>query len=61
MNTLELKGSWNEKKGKLKKKFGYLADSNLMFDEVKREEMLGKLQIRLGKSKDVLLKIIAEL
>ncbi|HCT93571.1 MAG: general stress protein CsbD [Bacteroidetes bacterium GWE2_39_28] len=45
MNTTELKGNWNEKKGKLKQKFASLTDDDLMFAEGKKDEMLGKLQI----------------
>lgn len=51
-NTTELKGNWNEQKGKLKQRFAILTDNDLMFDEGKKEEMLGKLQIILGKSKE---------
>jgi uncharacterized protein YjbJ (UPF0337 family) len=61
MNTTELKGNWNEQKGKLKKKFAVLTDNDLMFEEGKKEEMLGKLQIKLGKSKEELQKILEEL
>jgi uncharacterized protein YjbJ (UPF0337 family) len=61
MNTTELKGNWNEQKGKLKKKFAVLTDNDLMFAEGKKDEMLGKLQIKLGKSKEELDKIIAAL
>jgi uncharacterized protein YjbJ (UPF0337 family) len=61
MNTTELKGNWNEQKGNLKKKFALLTDNELMFEEGKKEEMFGKLQIKLGKSKEELEKIIAAL
>jgi uncharacterized protein YjbJ (UPF0337 family) len=61
MNTTEVKGNWIEKKGKLKQKFAMLTDNDLMFAEGKKEEMLGRLQIKLGKSKDELHKIIAAL
>ena len=61
MNTTELKGDWNFLKGKLKKKFAVLTDNDLMFEEGKKEVMLGKLQIKLGKSKEELDKIIAAL
>jgi len=58
MNTTEIKGSWNEQKGKLKQKFAVLTDNDLMFDEGKKDEMFGKLQIILGKSKEELEKIM---
>jgi uncharacterized protein YjbJ (UPF0337 family) len=61
MNTAEVKGNWNEQKGKLKQKFGFLTDNDLLFEEGKNDEMLGKLQIKLGKTKDELRKIIASL
>jgi len=61
MNTKEVKGNWNEQKGKLKQKFATLTDNDLMFAEGKKEEMLGKLQIKLGKTKEELHKIIAAL
>jgi uncharacterized protein YjbJ (UPF0337 family) len=61
MNTTELKGNWTEQKGKLKMKFATLTDNDLMFTQGKKEEMLGKLQIKLGKTKEELRKIIAAL
>lgn len=61
MNTTEVKGNWNEQKGKLKAKFATLTDNDLMFIEGKKEEMLGKLQVKLGKTKEELHNIIAAL
>lgn len=61
MNTKEIKGNWDEQKGKLKQKFAKLNDNDLMFVEGKKDEMLGKLQIILGKTKEELNKIIKEL
>jgi uncharacterized protein YjbJ (UPF0337 family) len=61
MNTDELKGNWNEQKGKLKQKFANLTDNDLLYEQGKKDEMLGKLQIKLGKSKEELDKIIAAL
>ena len=55
---IELKGNWNEQKGKLKQKFAALIDSDLLFAEGKKEEMLGKLQVKLGKTKEELHQII---
>ena len=60
-NLTELKGNWNEKKGKLKQKFAVLTDDDLMFEEGRKDEMFGKLQIKLGKTKEELHKIIASL
>ena len=61
MNTTELKGNWEEQKGKLKQKFAALTDNDLLFIEGKHEEMMGKLQIKLGKTKEELHKIIQAL
>jgi hypothetical protein len=58
MNTTEVKGNWNEQKGKLKQKFAALTDNDLMFLDGKKDEMLGKLQIKLGKTKEELEKIL---
>ncbi len=61
MNATELKGDWEVQKGKLKQKFAQLTDNDLLFIEGKKDEMLGKLQITLGKSKEELLKLIEKL
>ena len=61
MTNLNLKGNWNELKGKLKQKYGQLTDDDLTFAEGKEEEMLGRLQQRLGKSKEDVRKEIADL
>ena len=61
MNTTEVKGTWNEQKGKLKQKFAMLTDNDLLFVDGKKDEMLGRLQIKLGKSKAELFKIIEAL
>ncbi len=58
MNTTEIKGNWNEQKGRLKQKFAVLTDNDLMFEEGQRDEMLGKLQVKLGKTKEELIKIL---
>jgi uncharacterized protein YjbJ (UPF0337 family) len=51
---LQMKGNWNEVKGKLKQKYGQLTDDDLMFAEGKEDELLGRLQKRLGRTKDEL-------
>jgi uncharacterized protein YjbJ (UPF0337 family) len=61
MNTTQVKGNWEEQKGKLKQKFATLTDNDLMFAEGKKEEMMGKLQIKLGKTKEELHKLISDL
>jgi len=61
MNKLELKGSWNEIKGKLKQKYSDLTDDDLTFAEGKEDELYGRLQKRLGKTKMELKKEIEKL
>ena len=51
---LQLKGNWNEIKGKLKQKYGQLTDDDLTFAEGKEDELLGRLQKRLGRTRDEL-------
>jgi len=61
MNTAELRGKWEEQKIQLKQKFVELTDKDLLFIDGKKEEMLGKLQIKLGKTKEELNRIIEKL
>jgi uncharacterized protein YjbJ (UPF0337 family) len=58
---LQLKGNWNEIKGKMKQKYGQLTDQDLTFAEGKEDELLGRLQKRLGRTKDELRAEIAEM
>ncbi len=60
MNTTEMKGKWNEQKAKLKQKFATLTDDDLQFAEGKKDEMMAKLQIKLGKTKEELHKILSD-
>lgn len=54
MNTTEIKGNWNEMKGKLKQKYADLTDDDLLYVEGKGDELYGRLQQKLGKSKEEL-------
>ena len=51
---LEVKGGWNEVKGKLKQKYGQLTDDDLSFSEGKEDELFGRLQQKLGKTKEAI-------
>ena len=48
---LQMKGTWNEVKGKLKQKYGQLTDDDLTFAEGKEDELLGRLQKTTGQNK----------
>jgi uncharacterized protein YjbJ (UPF0337 family) len=61
MNKLLFKGSWNEVKGKLKQTYGQLTDDDLIFAEGKDDELIGRLQKKLGKSKEEIREMISKL
>ena len=61
MNKNKVEGNWHEQKGILKQKFATLTENDLLFAEGKKEEMFGKLQIKLGKTKEELKRIITNL
>lgn len=50
MTKLELKGNWNEIKGKLKQKYAELTDDDLLYEEGKDDELLGRIQKRTGRT-----------
>lgn len=52
MSDLNIKGNWNELKGKLKQKYGDITDDDLTYVEGKEDEFLGNLQKKLGKTKE---------
>ena len=57
---LQMKGTWNEVKGKLKQKYAQLTDDDLRYVEGKEEELLGRIQKRTGKTRDELERAIDE-
>ncbi|MDO9255341.1 MAG: general stress protein CsbD [Bacteroidales bacterium] len=61
MNTTNTHGSWSERKIKLRQKFASLTDNDLIFEAGNTEEMLEKLQLKLGKTKEELRRILATL
>jgi len=61
MSALRLKGTWNEVKGKVKQAYGDLTDDDLVYEEGKDDELLGKLQQKTGKGRDELVKWLNEL
>ncbi|HTF80185.1 MAG TPA: CsbD family protein [Cytophagales bacterium] len=54
MDRLQLRGSWNEVKGKIKQAYGDLTDDDLTYAEGQDDELLGKLQQKTGKRRDEL-------
>ena len=61
MDKMELKGNWNEWKGKLKQQYGNLIDDDLTYEEGKDDEMWGRIQKKTGKAKDDLIQWLRSL
>jgi uncharacterized protein YjbJ (UPF0337 family) len=61
MNKTEMKGNWNVIKGKLKQKYGELTDDDLIFEEGQEDELWGKMQQKVGKTKEEIMKEIGDL
>lgn len=51
---LKLKGTWNEVKGKVKQQYADLTDDDLLYEEGKDDELVGRLQKKTGKTKEAL-------
>ena len=49
---LKLKGTWNEVSGKIKKEYAALTEDDLLYEEGKDDELLGRLQVKIGKTKE---------
>ena len=49
---LKTKGTWNEVKGKMKQAYADLTDDDLKYEEGKDDEFLGRIQQKLGKTKE---------
>ena len=61
MDKLELKGNWNELKGKAKQAHANLTDDDLEYEDGKDDELLGRLQQKLGKTRDEVVKWLKSL
>jgi uncharacterized protein YjbJ (UPF0337 family) len=55
MNSTELKGNWNILKGKLKQRYAQLTEDDLTYVEGAEDEMYGRIQAKLGKTKQEIL------
>ncbi|WPQ65380.1 CsbD family protein [Chitinophaga sancti] len=58
MDTLQIKGAWNEIKGKIKQKYADLTDDDLLYEEGQEDRLIGKIQQKLGKSRDEVIKML---
>ncbi len=61
MNKLQIKGEWNALKGMLKQKYAQLTDDDLMYAKGTEDELLGRLQKKLGQKEEEVQKLIADL
>ena len=61
MEKLSIKGNWNQIAGKLKQKYADLTDDDLLFVAGKEEELLGRLQKKLGQSKEKIKELIEKM
>ncbi len=61
MDKLEIKGTWNEIKGKIKQQWGQLTDDDLKYEEGREDELLGKIQKRTGKTREEIVNYINKL
>lgn len=49
---LKLKGNWNEVKGKIKQQYADLTDDDLLYEEGKDDELIGRIQKKTGETKE---------
>lgn len=61
MTKIAIKGNWNQIKGKMKQKWAQLTDDDLLFEEGKEEELLGRIQEKTGETKENLRAMIGRL
>lgn len=61
MNKTQVKGNWSLIKGKLKQQFADLTDNDLMYEEGKEDELIGRLQKKLGKSREEIEDFISDI
>ncbi len=46
------KGDWNQIKGKLKQEYGELTDDDLAYIEGREDELIGRIQEKVGNTKE---------
>ncbi|MDX5326014.1 MAG: CsbD family protein [Bacteroidota bacterium] len=61
MDKLEIKGKWNEVKGRLKQSYSVLTEDDLRFEEGREDELLGRIQQKLGKTRDEVVELIRKI
>ena len=61
MDKLDFEGTWNEVKGRIKKSYASLTDDDLTYQEGQEDQLLGRIQQKLGKTRDEVVKMIKSL
>ena len=52
MNWEQVEGNWDQLKGKLREKWGWLTDDDISVAKGKRDQFIGKIQERYGYAKE---------
>jgi len=60
-NLTQVDGNWKVTKGRLKQRFAMLTDDDLLLVEGKQDELIGRLQVKLGKTKEEIRRLIYDL
>ena len=58
MDTLQIKGAWNDIKGKIKQQYAELTDDDLLYEEGQEDRLIGRIQQKLGKTRDEVINLI---
>jgi gas vesicle protein len=59
--VLKIRGNWTEIKARLRQQFSNLTDNDLYYTEGREEDLLARLQNKLGKKRDEIVDIINRL
>jgi len=57
-SSLKMQGTWDEVQGRLKSQYGDLTDEDLAYTEGQEDQLLGRLETKLGKGKAEIRRII---
>ncbi|HEY8914818.1 MAG TPA: CsbD family protein [Chitinophaga sp.] len=58
MDTLQIKGAWNDIKGRLKQQYADLTDDDLLYEEGQEDRLIGNLQKKLGKTREEVIDLL---
>jgi len=57
----KMRGNWNMIKGSLKQKYGELTNNDLAYEEGQEDLLLGRIQHKIGKTKEEVIDFIDSL